>query len=257
MNVTERGMANTGRLVGRIAGIWRYPVQSMQGERLEAAEIAANGVVGDRAYGLVDPEVGMVVSSAQGRRKWREIVTLAARYAAAPGRNGTAAPIEILLPDGTVLTNDRADIDSRLADALGAPVHLADKAAENARSEYGHAPLHLLTTASLRQFAEHHPEGRFAPARFRPNLLIDMGEEKGFAEQGWMERRFRLGDAVEIAVTEHCKRCVMTTLPQGDLPIDPVILHTTSMHNQTRAGIYAAVLTPGEVRVGDPVHAIG
>lgn len=245
------------RLVGRIAEIWRYPVQSMRGERLDAAEIAANGILGDRAYGLVDPDVGMVVSSAQGRRKWRGIITLAARYAAAPERNGSAAPIEILLADGTVLASDRADIDSRLTEALGAPVHLADKAAEHARSEYGHAPLHLLTTASLRQFAEHHPEGVFAPARFRPNLIIYMGEETGFSEQGWIERRFRLGDGVEIAITEHCKRCVMTTLPQGELPMDPVILHTTSMHNQTRAGVYAAVLTPGRVQVGDPVHAIG
>lgn len=48
----------------------------------------------------------------------------------------------------------------------------------------------------------------------------------------------------------------MTTLPQGDLPMDPVILHTASMHNQTRAGVYAAVLRAGQVRVGDPVRAI-
>jgi uncharacterized protein YcbX len=249
-------MAKTDSVVGRIAEIWRYPVQSMQGERLDAAEILQNGVSGDRAYGLVDSAAGMVVSSAQGRRQWRGIVTLAARYLDAPAGNGSAAPIEILLPDGTALHNEWTDIDLRLAAALGTPVHLADKAAENARSEYGHSALHVLTTASLRQFAEHHPGGRFVPARFRPNIVIDMGAQTGFVEQGWIERRFRLGDHVEIAVTEHCKRCVMTTLAQGDLPLDPAILHTASQHNQTRAGVYAAVLRPGRLQVGDTVHAI-
>jgi uncharacterized protein YcbX len=243
-------------MIGRIAEIWRYPVQSMQGERLVATEIGSTGLVGDRAYGIVDPDVAMVVSSAQGRRKWRGIVTLAARYAEAPARNGHAAPIEIVLPDGTTLRNDQADVDSRLSAVLDAPAHLADKAAENKRCEYKHAPLHLLTTASLRRFAEHHPDGRFEPARFRPNLVIDMDGETGFVEQDWIERRFRVGDGVEIAITEHCKRCVMTTLPQGDLPMDPAILHTASMYNQTRAGVYAAVLQPGHLRIGDPVRAI-
>jgi uncharacterized protein YcbX len=250
-------MTKTGQVVGRIAELWRYPVQSMQGERLDSLEIAGHGVVGDRAYGIVDPDAGMVVSSAQGRRKWRGIVTFGARYLDAPSKNGTAAPIEILFPDGTALRGDRPDADARLSDALGAPVHLADKSAENKRSEYSHSPLHLLTTASLRQFAEHHPEGRFLPARFRPNLVIEMGEARGFVEQDWIGRRLRIGEAVEIAITEDCKRCVMTTLPQGGLPMDPVILHTTSMYNQTRAGVYASVLLAGRLCVGDPVHDIG
>ena len=250
-------MAEAGDEIGRIAEIWRYPVQSMRGEQLEAADIAAAGVVGDRRYGVVDPEAGMVVSSAQGRRKWRAIVTLAARYLEAPSNGSASPPAEILLPDGSTLRSDQRDIDERLAATLGAPVHLADKPAEGTRSEYGHAPLHLLTTASLRQFARHHPESRFAPARFRPNVVIDTGDETGFLEQGWLERRFAIGDNVEIAITEHCKRCVMTTLSQGDLPFDPAILHTTTARNETRAGVYATVVRPGAIRVGDPVRALG
>jgi uncharacterized protein YcbX len=244
-------------VIGKVAELWRYPVQSMRGEALERAEVTAAGVVGDRAYGIVDPELGEVVSSAQGRRKWRDIVTLGARFAAAPSVDATAPAVEILLPEGERLRSDRADIDTRLSAILGAAVHLADKRAEAKRSAYDHSPLHLLTTASLKSFAAHHREGRFVSARFRPNLLIDTDGAEGFLEQGWIERRFRIGDTLEIAITEHCKRCIMTTLPQGDLPMDPVILHTTSMLNATRAGVYAAVLRPGTVRVGDPVRAIG
>jgi len=246
-----------GTAIGTVAEIWRYPVQSMRGETLTAADIGESGVVGDRRYGVVDPDVGMVVSSAQGRRKWRDIVTLAARYLDAPPPGNAAPAIEILLPDGSRLRNDQRDIDLQLTAALGAPVHLADKALEGKRSEYSHEALHLLTTASLRQFATHHPDGRFAPARFRPNIVIDTGDEAGFLEQGWIERRFAIGDAVEITITEHCKRCVMTTLPQGDLPMDPVILHTTSAHNNTRAGVYASVVRPGPIKVGDPVRRLG
>lgn len=249
-------MAEAGDAIGTVAEIWRYPVQSMRGEALEAADIAAGGVAGDRRYGVVDPEAGMVVSSAQGRRKWRGIVTLAARYLGAPSNGGAEPPVEIMLRDGSKLRSDRRDIDERLAAALGAPVHLADKAAEEKRSEYSHSPLHILTTASLRQFAAHHPEGRFAPARFRPNIVIDTGDKTGFLEQGWIERRFRIGDGVEIAITEHCKRCVMTTLPQGDLPMDPAILHTATAHNNTRAGVYATVVRPGAIKVGDPVRPL-
>ena len=250
-------MAKAGDEIGTVAEIWRYPVQSMRGEALEAADIVASGVVGDRRYGAVDPEAGMVVSSAQGRRKWRDIVTLAARYLGAPASGDTTPPVEILLRDGSTLRNDQRDIDERLAAALGAAVHLADKAAEEKRSEYSHSPLHLLTTASLRQFAQHHPEGRFAPARFRPNIVIDTGDKTGFLEQGWIERRFAIGDGVEIAISEHCKRCVMTTLPQGDLPMDPAILHTATAYNNTRAGVYATVVQPGIIKVGDPVRALG
>jgi len=246
-----------GTAIGTVAEIWRYPVQSMRGEALTAADIADNGIVGDRRYGVVDPDVGMVVSSAQGRRKWRDIVTLAARYLDAPSQ-GTAAPaVEILLPDGSRLRNDQRDIDLQLTAALGAPVHLADKAMEGKRSEYSHEALHLLTTASLRQFATHHPDGRLAPARFRPNIVIDTGSETGFLEQDWIERRFAIGEDVEIAITEHCKRCVMTTLPQGDLPFDPAILHVATAHNSTRAGVYATVLQPGAIKVGDLVRQRG
>ncbi len=249
-------MAKAGDEIGTVAQIWRYPVQSMRGEQRAAADIVENGVVGDRLYGVVDPDAGMVVSSAQGRRKWRGIVTLAARYLNGPAPGGKAPPVEILLPDGATLRNDQSDIDEQLAAALGAPVHLADKSVEEKRSEYGHSPLHLLTTASLRQFAEHHPGGRFVPARFRPNIVIDTGAAIGFLEQDWIGRRFSIGDRVEIAISEHCKRCVMTTLPQGDLPMDPAILHTSTAHNNTRAGVYATVVRPGTIKVGDPVRPL-
>lgn len=248
-------MAGSNVTIGGVAEIWRYPVQSMRGERIDAADVGERGVIGDRAYGLVDPELGQVVSSAQGKRKWRSIVTLGARFLAEP--SVSAAPtVEILLPDGTRLNSSQPDIDARLEQVLGTPIRLADRAAEGVRSDYGHEALHLLTTASLRQFAAFHPAGRFEPARFRPNLVFDFGERTGFVEQEWIGRRFRIGGDLVIAVTAHCVRCVMTTLPQGDLPHDSAILQTVNNRNGTHAGVYASVLAPGRIRVGDPLRAV-
>ncbi|MGH6961307.1 MAG: MOSC domain-containing protein, partial [Dongiaceae bacterium] len=231
------------------------PVQSMQGERLASARIGANGIDGDRAWGIVDPDLGEVVSSAQGKRKWRGIVTLAARYTADPVGTG-AVPVDIRLPDGGVLRSNQPDIDARLSEALGSPAHLAAKAGESVRTAYRNEPLHLLTTASMLALSAHHPEGRFVPARFRPNIVIDTDGLSGFVEQGWIEQRFRIGETLTIAVTEHCKRCVMTTLPQGELPMDPAILYATTTLNETRAGVYAVVVMPGTVKTGDPVRRV-
>jgi uncharacterized protein len=63
----------------------------------------------------------------------------------------------------------------------------------------------------------------------------------------------KIGPEVEIQVINHCGRCVMTTLAQGDLPKDPGVLRTAAKHNEVRVGIYASVTRPGMVRVGDMV----
>ncbi|MGH6931219.1 MAG: MOSC domain-containing protein [Dongiaceae bacterium] len=250
-------MTDIGNAIGTVAELWRYPVQSMGGEQLRSAELTESGLVGDRAYGLVDPEIGEVVSSAQGKRKWRGIVTLSARYLAAPDKSGASMPVEITLPSGDRLTSGQPDLDERLSSELGSSVHFADKAKESAAPSYRQQPLHILTTASLRRFSRHYPEGRFVAARFRPNLVLDTGATEGFAEQGWIGQQFRIGDSLVIAITDHCKRCVMTTLPQGEVPFDPAILHTVTQQNGTQAGVYASVVQPGQITLGDPVRPVG
>jgi len=254
MNIQHREApaAGAGTVVGRIAEIWRYPVQSMGGERLTQTALNGDGVPGDREYGIVDPGIGEVVSGAQGKKKWRGIVALSARLLEAPA-TGKRPPVEIFTPEGETLRGDQQNIDERLSAILGQPVHFAHRATENKRSSYSHAPLHILTTASMAGFKTRHKDGQFAPARFRPNLVIDTGEAAGYAEQAWLERSLQIGDSVRIIGTDNCVRCVMTTLPQGDLPFDPAILHTVTSANRTWAGIYADVRAPGEIRVGDPV----
>ncbi|HUF52922.1 MAG TPA: MOSC domain-containing protein, partial [Dehalococcoidia bacterium] len=74
---------------------------------------------------------------------------------------------------------------------------------------------------------------------------------KDFVENAWVGRTLVIGDDVRLNVTGPCPRCVMTTLPQGDLPKDPGILRTAAQHNQVNVGVYAAVLRGGKIRRGD------
>jgi len=115
------------------------------------------------------------------------------------------------------------------------------------------AILHILTTGTLDRLRELYPTGRFEPRRFRPNLIINTGEQKGFVENDWIGKTLKIGKEVEIQVTGPCPRCVMTTLAQGDLPKDPGILRTAAQNNEVRVGIYASVVQSGTVRIGDSV----
>ena len=78
--------------------------------------------------------------------------------------------------------------------------------------------------------------------------------EKDFVENAWIGQILAIGDSVRLSVTGPCPRCVMTTLPQGDLPRDPCILRTAAQHNRANVGVYASVLQGGRVRRGDSLR---
>jgi hypothetical protein len=116
------------------------------------------------------------------------------------------------------------------------------------------AVLHILTTATLERLRELYPEGRFETRRFRPNIVVEpASDQKAFIENAWIGRSINIGDEVRLAITEPCPRCVMTTLPQGDLPRDRGILRTAAKHNQVHVGVYAKVLEGGTIHRGDQV----
>jgi uncharacterized protein YcbX len=117
------------------------------------------------------------------------------------------------------------------------------------------AVVHVLTTATLDRLRELYPQGRFEVRRFRPNIVVETAPGvKDFVENAWINRTLTIGDKVRLSMTGACPRCVMTTLPQGDLPRDLGILRTAAQHNQANVGVYASVLQGGEVRRGDSVR---
>jgi uncharacterized protein YcbX len=117
-------------------------------------------------------------------------------------------------------------------------------------------PLHLLTTASMRTLAARAPGTTVDVRRFRPNFLIEAsGGHDELPERDWGGRTLRIGP-VEVKIEMPTVRCVMPTLPQGDLAKEPAILRTIVRDLDQNLGVYATVVTPGAVRVGDAVALV-
>jgi uncharacterized protein YcbX len=116
------------------------------------------------------------------------------------------------------------------------------------------AVVHVLTTATLERLRELYPAGRFEVRRFRPNIVVATDASvKDFVEDAWIGRTLAIGDTVRLSITRPCSRCVMTTLPQADLPRDNGILRAATQHHKAHVGVYAAVIHGGTIRRGDVV----
>jgi uncharacterized protein YcbX len=117
------------------------------------------------------------------------------------------------------------------------------------------AVIHLLTTSTINRLRELYPEGRFEVRRFRPNIVVESpSEEKDFIENLWVDKKLTIGEEIVLRVAAPCTRCVMITLPQGDLPKDLGILRTVAKYNQVHAGVYASVDRGEIIRRGDLIR---
>jgi uncharacterized protein YcbX len=233
--------------IGKVSELWRYPVQSLQGERLDALDFATAGVVGDRGYCIVD-DTGEGGTAA--RPQWKKLIGWRARFVSEPKAGADLPKVEIVFDDGVQMTSDDARLNDAISEHLGRRARLAVTAAPDVKRPYEASPCHLLTSATLKALSAAYPTGRFVSQRFRPNVLLDCGDQVGFIESDWMQRSLTIG-AVGMKAFDHCLRCALTTRPQADLPKDPGILHTAQQRNENRVGIYTEIVSPGIVHAGD------
>ena len=103
--------------------LWRFPVKSMQGERIAASEVTSVGLVGDRAYAVIDAQTGKV-GSAKHPRLWSGLLQCVARYDSPPVSGAPLPAVTIRLPDGRETGSGDPEVDRRLSDLLGRPVRL-------------------------------------------------------------------------------------------------------------------------------------
>jgi uncharacterized protein len=262
--------------IGTTVSIWRYPVKSMLGEELNSSYVTERGLVGDRAYALIDKETGKV-ASAKNPRKWERLFDCHSVFMETP-QVANIPPVRISLPDGTqILSSKGEDADHTLSNVLGREVRLMKADLEKPsyeeywpnieglaqrekvtdetmppRTFFDIAVIHILTTSTINHLRELYPEGRFEVRRFRPNIVIDSASvEKDFIENSWIGKKIGIGQDIVVRVTGPCTRCVMITLPQGDLPRDSGILKTVARFNQVNTGVYASVLRSGTIHRGD------
>lgn len=277
--------------VGTVSELWRYPVKSMQGERIDVCDVGESGIEGDRAYAVVDAATGKV-GSAKHPRLWGALLQCRART--------DGGRVAITLPDGSETGSDDPDVDARLSALLERPVRLTSTAPtenhylavwptmdgvmpdedreaiaigeepEGTLSDlslamaappgtfFDVAALHVLTTATLRRLGEVQPRSRFTVERYRPNVVID-GDAPPFSENDWGGAKLVLGSVTANGIIP-TMRCIMTTLAQGELPRDNQVLRTVTQQNRIEitgmgtwscVGAYAAVATAGRIAVGD------
>src|SRR3954447_17590046 len=185
--------------VGAVEALWRYPVKSMQGEEVDATSIGERGILGDRAYALIDRATGHVVS-AKHPRKWALVIACRAAFVQPARPDEPLPPITITLPDGHVICSSQPDVDQILSRVFGREVSLVstapaapiresdrtpidgDPANPIIREEamaigapgtfFDYASLHILTTATLQRLGILFPAAQFDLRRFRPNIVV-------------------------------------------------------------------------------------
>ncbi|HZC52907.1 MAG TPA: MOSC N-terminal beta barrel domain-containing protein [Mycobacterium sp.] len=249
----------------RLVHIARHPVKSLQGESVSGAAITADGVDGDRCWGIRDEGSGKILT---GRREPR-LLFASARLA--PDR----APV-VTLPDGASYHGPSAELDRALSAWLAQPVRLvAADAVSAARAEYfadatddtsqavewtmpagrfvDAMPLLVLTTASLRAAQTRYPAGDWDLRRFRANLVVDVAGD-GWLEDTWCDGRSLQLGGVCLQARQPCIRCTMITRPQPGLVEDRDLFRTLARGHAGLFGVWSAVLHPGTVHVGDTLR---
>jgi uncharacterized protein YcbX len=273
--------------VGIVGALWRYPAKSMAGERVEEARVVEGGLLGDRAYAVIDRETGRV-ASAKHPKKWAALMELGASFVAPPAAEGPLPPVRITWPDGESAVSGESDMDARLSETVGRAVALTAARPETISLERvdpldpeegildigdlmmagrfsDYAAFHLVTTATLAKISALAHGSIVDARRFRPNVVIDsVGTEAGFVENDWIGRTLAIGQDVRLTITDPTPRCSIPSLSQQGLPKDPGLLRTLVEHNRIPvplldneslpcAGIYGFVVQGGEVRRGDEI----
>ena len=271
-----------------VSSLRRYPVKSMAGEELAAIETTMSGFRGDRAYALVDTATG-AVGSAKGVKRFGELLKWRAAFLNEPVDNGVVPLVRITSPDGRSFVSDDSDATAMFTDAFGPSIALCSEPPEGLLLQFaagtlggkyadttelplaGAAPgtfldfaaVHIMTTSTLRFLQEAGSGTKVDIDRFRPNVVVDSDDEPGFVENAWVGRTLHIGQDAVVRVSLACPRCVITTLARGDLAAAPKLLRTIAQHNLVDlgdfgrlpcAGVYADVLKPGWIGLGDTVQ---
>ena len=258
--------------VGTIRALWRFPVKSMRGEELDAADLGDGGIVGDRAFAIRDRETGKV-ASAKNPKLWPNLLGCRATFVEPPRPGDELPPARIELVDGSSVRSDATDADIVLSRFFGREVELAH-AAQNGYTidQYhpdeenydpdGHRDEVVEAQLGAAFFNERGlplavPEGSFFDLyplsvlttstleqlrEFEPESRFDTRRFRmnvivdtnppGFVENEWVGRTLAIGDDVIIGVALPDPRCVMPSLAQEDLPKDGRVLKALAQHNR-------------------------
>jgi len=207
----------------KVAQIWRYPVKSMAGERLEQARIGPLGIEGDRVV-HVENEYGHVITSRTHHRLLGHHAIL----------NKSGEPVV----DGLLWNDPKVRTDVEYIVGPGAKLVRDDSS-----DRFDVLPLLVATDGAITAFGR---DGR----RLRPNLVI--GGVEGLAERSWPGQCLHIGDVI-IGIQDLRGRCIMTTFDPDSLKQDRQVLRDIVQKFGGTLALNCFVIRGGEIRVGDHV----
>ncbi len=232
---------------GTVAEIWRYPVKSMRGERIDRAEFRWTGIAGDRQFAFLRADDRSRFPWLTGRVLPELVLYRACFDDPEDPRN---SPVSVIAPDGQSF----GFWDPALAQGLG------DIAGEPAlpmrlgRGAFDQHPVSVVTTATLRRLSS--IAGSYIdPRRFRINIVIEETETAP-PENDWVGRTLGFGHeakAPALRIDEAAERCVMVTIDPETGKRDPGVMRLVAQNFANRIGLYCAPVALGRISVGDPV----
>ncbi len=263
-------------IVGSVAELWRFPVKSMKGEQLQEVTVTERGVLGDRAYALIDAATGKV-ASAKSVKLFPGLLACRAAFVEPPRAECEMPSVRIDLPNGSSVTSDSSDVDRALSAYFRRDVRLAQIAPDDFTIDQYHpdvegadpggnrdtvvaqklgaalfAALGMESPVPVGSFFDVFPLSVMTTStlarlsELRPQSrfeqrrfrmnVIVRTERPGFVENDWVGHALGLGDRTRINVALLDPRCVMTTLAQEDLPQDTDVLRTLVRHNRMQVG---------------------
>jgi len=231
--------------VGVIRLVARYPVKSMRGEACASLPLTLQGFEEDRRFAFVQAESRSDFPWLTARQMpelllWQTSVEK-------PGTPDVA--VTVTSPDGQRWSVASSELRQAIEKRFGKPVFLL----RNKRGSFDVANVSLISEQTVRRIAEE-SQTPANPWRFRPNLLVNLEGGEAFNELKWVGRVLRLGEQARIAVIKVDERCVIITLDPATSRTFPQILKCVVQQHNNCAGVYATVLTPGEVHTGDGIH---
>ncbi|MCR9259964.1 MAG: MOSC N-terminal beta barrel domain-containing protein [Pseudomonadaceae bacterium] len=266
----------TQAAIGKVAGIYRYPVKSMAGESLIEATLTTAGLLGDRAYALIDVETGRVVS-AKSVKHFPDVLSCQASFVEPPSIVNPRPQVYIKLPNGEQVCSGDEDCDVSLSSYFGRQVRLASSAPEDFTIDHyypdvsgadpaGNADTTLPQPLGAALFKAMGADSPVSPESFfdvfplsvittstldelkqaKPDSNFDQRRfrmnvvlktrETGFIENDWIGAALAVGDVARLMVTMADPRCVMTTLAQPGIEQDIDVLKTLVKINRIQVG---------------------